>query len=389
MPILKIFFTALLIGLPCFPSYAFNKTCEQKYCVAVIDAGSTGTRLHIFSYDLDENNTPIAITERWAKKIRPGLTSIEPNQNEINRYLGNLFSGTAARRLPVYFFSTAGMRLMAKSRQDRIYLYVQEWFKRHSNWQLDSARTISGSEEGLFAWLAINYQLGTLTNPKESVGVLDMGGASVQVAFPVKEASQINNPENIQEVDLYGKHFTLFVHSFLGLGLNEVSHQFLESKSCFSTNYELPTGASAEGDSQSCESEVSSLINTVHQVNKVVQPAKTDNPVDHWYVMGALVDLVTSKPFHFDNNEFSNQELLEKANTDLCHQDWPALSAQYNDDDYLFGYCLLPSYYYALIVDGYGISAQQKFNYLPADQNNDWTMGVVLYQKSLHGGAAS
>lgn len=375
------FLVSLLVFFIQVPAQAATENCEQEQCVAVVDVGSTGSRLHIYSYDLDKNNSAVAITERWAKKIKPGLATLEASRESIDAYLNILLADSPKKHLPIYFYATAGMRLLPKPKQQQFHAFVQEWFNNQADWQLINSKTITGSEEGLFGWLSINYQLGNLTKDDASIGVLDMGGASVQVVFPVKNDADISE-QNIQKIDVYGHNFTLFVHSFLGLGQTEVSHQFLESPACFITNYEMPTGEFAAGDAYACENEVASLMNAVHRVNNVVQTTLNANPVNDWFVMGGLQDLVKSPPFNISNGEFTSQDLLEKANTDICHQQWSTLNSQYPTNDYLYGYCLFPSYYYALIVDGYGIQPQEKLKYMGANQNSDWTIGVIIKESN-------
>lgn len=359
---------------------AANSECQQQQCIAIVDAGSTGSRLHIYAYDVDQTKTPVNVKELWSKKIKPGLATIEANQATIDAYLTSLFSGATEDNIPLYFYATAGMRLLPVPKQKQFYDLMQNWFANHSQWQLQSSKTITGSEEGLYGWLAVNYKLGTLTaNGKNPVGVMDMGGASVQIVFPVAKTEGIKNSD-LQQFDLYGRHLQLFIHSFLGLGQTEVTHQFLDESSCFANEYELPTGVTAEGDATTCKTEVASLMNNVHRVNGIIQPVMSANPINDWYVIGGMSDLVQSQPFQFANNQFTNESLLEQANTLVCHQQWSSLSSQYSDNEYLYGYCLFPAYYYALMVDGYGIQPQQSVNYLAANQTTDWTLGVVLLQ---------
>lgn len=354
--------------------------CQQQHCMGVIDAGSSGSRFHIYTYDLDESNTAVHITEKWSKKIYPGFSTLEANQNTINTYLGNLFAGAPETSLPVYFYATAGMRILPQPKQELLYGYLKNWFSTQSQWQLKESKTITGREEGILGWLAINYQLGTLTDEsKPAVGVMDMGGVSVQVVFPTSnEASTGSN--DIEQIKLYGRQFNIFVHSFLGLGQTEITHQFLDLTHCFVNEYRLPSGTSAEGDAYACKNEVSPLMNKVHRVNEIVQPLIQANPVENWYAMGGVVELAKSKPFNFNETQFNNQELLEQANSAVCHQQWSSLLAQFPGNDYLYTYCLFPSYYYALMVDGYGLTPRQKVNFMSPDKNGDWTMGVVLHQ---------
>lgn len=360
---------------------AAGRACEQQQCIAVIDVGSTGSRLHVYSFDLDATKSPINITERWAKKISPGFATLTPNEQVINNYLNNLFTDAPSYQVPTYFYATAGMRLLSKPQQQQLYGYVQKWFANQTQWQLMNAKTITGTEEGIYGWLSVNYQLDNLTVNSKSIGVLDMGGASVQITFPVDNEESMDS-NDLQQVDLYGQHYKLFVHSFLGLGQTEMSHQFLDTDTCFANNYEMPTGRSAHGDAYKCENEVSSLMNSVHQVNTVVQPVIKSNSIKEWYTLGGLPALAQSKPFDLNEQGFTSQNLLDLANADICQQDWSTLNNQYSDNSYAYGYCLFPSYYYALIVEGYGLQPEQPLHYLSADKSGDWTLGVVLKQQA-------
>lgn len=366
-----------------FTAYASAKSvnCQTQQCLAVVDAGSTGSRLYIYAYERDKTNSPIHITELWHKKIIPGFASLEPKQNEVSAYLGHLFSGEPQVKIPVYFYATAGMRLVSQQKQQQLYTLLKNWFAQQSQWQLMSAKTITGTEEGLFDWLAMNYQLGGFFNKEEvPLGVMDMGGASVQVIFPVEDKTGINY-NDLYNFDLYGRHYSLFIHSFLGLGQTEVTHQFLDEGSCFANNYQLPTGEPATGDAYSCKGRIISLMNKVHHVSDIVQNAMKVNPITRWYVMGAIVPLAKSQLFQFTSQQFTSRGLLEQADRQICQQPWITLTAQYPDDEYLYGYCLYSSYYYALMVEGYGINSQQLINYATPEADS-WTLGVVLHQKS-------
>jgi len=347
--------------------------------MAVIDAGSTGSRLHLYSYDLEGNN-PVHIEKIFSKKIQPGISNVELNTASINQYLNVLFSEKSDKAIPVYFYATAGMRLLSNERQHVYYEKIRQWFDANSQWSLREAKTISGKEEGLYGWLAVNYGLGGLTtNDTPLVGVMDTGGASVQVAFPVTNSEDVDNDSRV-DLNLYGKHFQLFVHSFLGIGQNELDHQYLDEANCFPKNYLLPNETSAHGDFSLCKQETSSLINTVHHVDAIVKPVLKSNPVQLWYGIGAITYLVQTPPLKLINNEFSTQDLAIWADQEFCHQDWKSLNAQYPQNEYLYTSCLNASYFYALFTEGYGIQKDQPIHILPKEQNkDDWTLGVVLY----------
>ena len=120
-------------------------------------------------------------------------------------------------------------------------------------------------------------------------------------------------------------------------------------------------------------------MNQVHGVSKLIQPLLASNPVDSWYSIGGISNLADSSFFHFEHSQLTNQSLIQQADSQICSQPWDDINQQYPDDDYVYQYCLFSAYYYALMVDGYGIYPEQIVNYLPPQQNIDWTTGVVLY----------
>lgn len=372
-------FISLVLVSPVVKAYSSSDCVSQK-CIAVVDAGSTGSRLHVYSYELDNTNSPININEVWSKKIKPGLATIESNPTTLDAYLSQLFAGAPEQSIPVYFYATAGMRLQPPAKQNIYYQIMQQWFKEKSQWQLIEAKTITGNQEALFDWLSVNYSLGTLQKlHTQTIGVMDMGGASVQVVFPVHSKQEVPIANSTAEIDLYGQHFNLFVYSFLGLGQTEVLHQFLNSSACFANEYPLPDGDAGQGDASSCEHEIAHLMNAVHNVNNLIHPLLLENPVTTWYSLGGITNLADSELFHFDGNHFTNQNLLQQADTGICHQAWSMLNEKFPDEEYIYQYCLLSSYYYALMVDGYGLLPEEEINYLPLNQRIDWTIGVVLH----------
>lgn len=356
-----------------------SQTCQKQSCVAVVDAGSTGTRVHIYAFDRNQDKKAVNIKEIWYKKINPGFASIDPSPEAINNYLNILFSQTPETNIPVFFYATAGMRLLPEPKQGLFYNGLKQWFANHNEWQLQEARTITGKEEGVLAWLSVNHQLKQSKGESSSnVGVMDMGGASVQIVFPVQDDDFIN-PDDITTVELNGQQVKLFVHSFLGLGQTVFAYQFLDVKSCYPNQYKLPSGLIGEGDAETCQSDVTKLINVIHEVNNVTQPALAQNSPEQWFVLGGISYLVNDKPFHFKSTQFTSQDLFEQGNIEVCSKSWNDLLTENQGHADIHNYCLFPSYYYALLVNGYGINPEQPINLLPSKNSSDWTLGVVLH----------
>jgi apyrase len=376
-------YCVLILILYSTPLFAFaNKPdCDNKQCIAVIDAGSSGSRLHIYSYDLDPTNTPLNINEIWLKKVSPGISIIKQFHGSITDYMDKLFSDVPVTGMPVYFYSTAGMRLLSKTDQDQTNQAVTDWFASKTDWQLLAARTITGKEEGLFAWIALNYHLSLLNQKvKPLVGIIEIGGASTQIVFPLKDESSIKENDKLT-IDLYGQKHSLFSHSFLGLGQNEMEHQYLDEPSCYPKNFELPSGLRAQGDAKSCKNEQLVLINTIHKVERNVTPVLMRNPVEQWYLLGGLTQLLNDKILPNTQQQFNNEMLMKFADKNICQHNWPNLEATYPNNLMLFRYCLLVTYLNALMVKGYGIEGSKNINFLPIKNTVDWTLGVVLIHK--------
>ena len=93
------------------------------------------------------------------------------------------------------------MRLLTPEKQAHVLSATCEFLRFHSNFKIDdpssngpcgsSVRIITGEEEGLFGWIAVNYLMDGFKGSGDSpltYRFLDMGGASTQIAFePSKE----------------------------------------------------------------------------------------------------------------------------------------------------------------------------------------------------------
>lgn len=371
----SVFFVLTFLGL-FSDAMALETSLVRKCIVGVVDVGSTGSRLHVYNYDC-EHQTGYA-KEVWSKKINPGLASLEPKQSVIDDYLNKLFEGSP-EQIPVYFYATAGMRLLSYDKQKMYYDAVNHWFD-HSAWKLMAAKTITGREEGVFAWLAVNHEQKTLSGDMhEEVGVMDMGGASVQIVTSVA-SSDGKNTDDLVHLEVDQKDVTLFVHSFLGLGATLVGQQFLNNPACFPEGYPLPNGFMGHGDAEHCDEAVSQLINNVHAVNSTIQPALAFETPKTWYVLGGLAYLLKEEPFRRDGLDTTNAWLLEQANHTVCQRVWSDLRQDYPDNERLSQSCLMASYYHALMEKGYGLKSEESINLTSNDAETDWTLGVVLHQ---------
>lgn len=76
---------------------------------------------------------------------------------------------------------------------------------------------MTGMDEGAYFWLTINYLLGRLDgNPANSVGIVDLGGGSVQQAYALTTPTG-NPPEHyVKQVQGMGNEYNVYVHRWVG-----------------------------------------------------------------------------------------------------------------------------------------------------------------------------
>lgn len=145
---------------------------------------------------------------------------------------------------PLFLLATAGMRLLTPKQQADVLQETCTFLKFHSNFRIDSpsaagpcgssVRIITGEEEGLFGWIAVNYLMdgfASSSSTPTTYGFLDMGGASTQIAFEPgrNDRSQSENLIDVRLRLLGGKeiHHQVFVTTWLGYGTNQARERYV------------------------------------------------------------------------------------------------------------------------------------------------------------------
>lgn len=234
----------------------------------VIDAGSSGSRLQIYSWkdpgvvlaekgDIVRNTLPkvekgVQVGEDWITKVEPGLSSFADNPEGVAGYLEPLIQHARSQippslesETPLFLLATAGMRLLSPVQQARVLNAVCQYLRSSSNFRIDdeskdgpcglSVQIITGEEEGLFGWIAVNYLMDGFTggkSEKTTYGFLDMGGASTQIAFEPADSDLRSDNEALVDVRLRllggeeVKH-RVFVTTWLGYGTNQARERYI------------------------------------------------------------------------------------------------------------------------------------------------------------------
>ncbi|XP_029772357.1 ectonucleoside triphosphate diphosphohydrolase 6 isoform X2 [Suricata suricatta] len=221
----------------------------------MFDAGSTGTRVHIFQFTQQPGETP-TLTHETFKALKPGLSayaddvekafftekSISDSAN-LGHLLFRMISWTLStsgiqelldvakkdvpfdfwKATPLVLKATAGLRLLPGEKAQKLLQKVKEVFKASPFLVGDDCVSImNGTDEGVSAWITVNFLTGSLkTSGRSSVGMLDLGGGSTQITFlpRVEDTLQTCPPGYLTSLQMFNQTYKLYSYSYLGLGL--------------------------------------------------------------------------------------------------------------------------------------------------------------------------
>ena len=210
------------------------------------------------SKDQSVLQSPPKITQEkgWTKKITPGISTYnskdkfgriwQDHYSELLKFAEGIIPSEKQPETPVFVLSTAGMRLLPKKTQKSIVKETCTGIKQNTNFYIPTencenfVEIIDGSTEGIYGWLGLNYLMKQFNNYDrsqdilhESIGFMDMGGASTQIAFVPSSKEQITkHKEDLSTVTLRNingetQTWDLFVATWLGFGANEARKRFL------------------------------------------------------------------------------------------------------------------------------------------------------------------
>ena len=211
--------------------------------VIIIDAGSTGTRCHVFrvaatssvtttTYGKDASVTPKLILPTKSFKTTPGLSARALDPSGIDAALRPLLN-FARESVPmenwketqIHLMATAGLRHIEQHLSESIIDACRETLRESPfSFEKDEwASVLPGTKEASYGWTAVNYAFNALSpekTPKETYGVLELGGASMQVTYAVPHATAKNvvQKKHKETVRVGNSVKHLYASSLLGLG---------------------------------------------------------------------------------------------------------------------------------------------------------------------------
>lgn len=248
--------------------YANPGIAVQTQHGLMIDAGSTGSRLHVYEWQprvlRNTQDIQMAVAgnmlsfpgteSRWTDRLQPGLSAFATITDDdellqaVADYLQPLLDFAQSvlhskaeqfGEFPIFLRATAGMRILPTPDRARVLHAVRTLLRNETYCPFalasdEQVRVISGEEEAVFDWAGVNFLLGdllsqshgagTVVNPRLTHGALDMGGGSTQISFFQPTEDIMSNLFKLQIGQ--AKHWNIYAHSFLFYGMNEALDRF-------------------------------------------------------------------------------------------------------------------------------------------------------------------
>lgn len=368
-----------LLTLFCPAVHAVN----SHYAI-IIDAGSSGSRLHLFQIDI-QKNMPI-IQELFSEETKPGISSYASHPGDAGPALKKLLDDAVIhlnqmnvdpKVTSLSLLATAGMRLLPEAKQAEMYTQLSQYFNSHYPFAPGQVATIPGKMEALYGWLDINYLSRTFQDNLPSVGSIDLGGASTEIAF---EMPMRANPTDRMMVKINNRSYSVFTHSFLGLGQDQALATIsrdLSAATCYPNGYSA-SHLSGHFDFSSCSRLYNTLLQN-QQVKKEILPLTGKH-------------FVAYSAFYFNLNflgadKTPDQSVVESRIHSVCTLSWQQIQQTYSGiaAKYLAPACANNTYVYDLLFVAYSLRADQltvtnQINQQPID----WALGAALYQWISH-----
>ncbi|XP_015901282.2 probable apyrase 6 [Ziziphus jujuba] len=408
---------------------------DKRYGI-VIDGGSTGTRIHVFGYVVEDRNPVFDFGKDGlaSMRVNPGLSSYAADPEAAGGSLAELLE-FGKGRVPKEFWkdteirlmATAGLRLLEPGVQDRILdscrlVLHASGFKFRNEW----ASVITGSDEGMYAWVIANYALGTLGgDPLQTTGIVELGGASAQVTFVSSERIP---PEFSRTIKFGNITYNLYSHSFLHFGQNAAYNSVREA--IISRDFDLAKSArylqigvtidpcTPKGYSHSEQSlelspgsldEKNGIFSTLLPKGNfsecrsaalmMLQKGKEKCSSQNCYIGSTFMPKLqgkflatenffyTSKFFGLDQKALLSNLMV--AGQQFCGEDWSKLKKRYHSfhEEDLLHYCFSSAYIVALLHDSFGIALDEERINVANQVGNmplDWALGAFIFQSTAN-----
>uniref|UniRef100_A0AAR2KF78 nucleoside diphosphate phosphatase n=1 Tax=Pygocentrus nattereri TaxID=42514 RepID=A0AAR2KF78_PYGNA len=179
----------------------------------MFDAGSTGTRIHIYKFIQKDPGDMSFTDHNWGGDTIRQLLKVAKKTVPKEEW----------RQTPVVLKATAGLRLLPEEKAKALLDEVKDVFDESPFFvPNNSVSLMNGTNEGVLAWVTVNFLTGHLyAKTRRTVGILDLGGGSTQITFLPKSKKTVISapPSYIARIDMFNSTYELYTHSYLGNGL--------------------------------------------------------------------------------------------------------------------------------------------------------------------------
>ncbi|OMH85352.1 putative guanosine-diphosphatase [Zancudomyces culisetae] len=407
--------------------------------VLMLDAGSTGSRIHVYKFNYCK--TQPELEDEVFEETKPGLSSFDGDAEGAAASLDKLMD-TALKNVPKHLYNctpvsvkaTAGLRLLGEAKSKAILQAIEARLSSKYPFVIAKEETpvsvMDGRDEGVFAWITVNYLLGLLGGAQvRTAGTLDLGGGSAQIVFEPLFGEKDSNTQEKHTGMHQGDHkhsfgygeksYDIYQNSYLGYGLMEsrkkmlahiadstdISEGMKVSHPCFPKKFEKKVdskkhrneiniigGANTTNGFETCLNVARSILNV--QKECTIKPCAFDgvyqpnfeqtfaqNP---FYVFSYFYDLLTPLGV---SDQFKLSDIKNVAER-VCRHDLDLFSdskhkSAVESSDF---YCLDLTYIYTLLKHGIGVSDQRdlkttrKINGI----ETGWCLGASLALLNSH-----
>lgn len=375
----------------------------------VIDSGSKGNRVYLYSYnatnakttldlniinldpnDTDANKNDLPLAGYASNPMAAGNEAVKPLLTIAEAKLSAL--GIEKSTVEVVVQGTAGMRLISQAEQDAIWSNVTETVS-NEGFSNSHVGTLPGNDEGLDSWIDYNFLNNKFAATKTSTnGLVEIGGASAQVAFDTPSASA----DHVRTYTILGQTYNVYSISYLGLGANQARLNGGQVNSCYPNGYsEAPITGTF--NYSSCNDAYNTFLGSNNDIATIEATKNIAGFADtHFAGLGDIWDtakLVSNSPTEqalkkakrIKNNPLT-QSSLTSAITAECARSLGDITTDFGDDAAdAPTFCANAVYADNLVFKTLGINDGNIQGYnkvtLPADASEvkiNWTLGYVL-----------
>ncbi|KAG2405320.1 hypothetical protein LR48_Vigan03g189000 [Vigna angularis] len=403
-----------------------NKKSGSSYAV-IFDAGSSGSRVHVFHFDQNLDLVHIGKDLELFVQLKPGLSAYAQDPKKAAESLVPLLDkaeSVVPRELRsktiVRVGATAGLRALEGDASDRILQAVRDLLKDKSSLrsEADGVTVLDGTQEGAYQWVTINYLLGNLGKEySKTVGVVDLGGGSVQMAYAISETEAATAPKvadgedpYVREMFLRGRKYYVYVHSYLRYGLLAARAEILKvsddaENPCILSGYDgsyLYGGKSFKASSSSSGANINECKSVALKALKVNEIACTHmkctfggiwnggggDGQKNLFVASFFFDRAAEAGFADPNSPVAivRPADFEDAAKQACQTKLENAKSTYpNVEEGNLPYlCMDLVYQYTLLVDGFGIYPWQEVTLVKKVKYDDalveaaWPLGSAI-----------